>query len=93
MDLGNAIKEIRSKLGLTQNEVCEMTGLTQGFYSHIENGNSIPSIPTLSKIGAAFKIPVFFIISLATNKNELPKIARRCHEDIKTIIESIINNE
>ena len=39
--------------GLTQNELSEMTGISQADISRIENGNANPSLKTLQRIAKA----------------------------------------
>ena len=47
MDLGNKIKELRNKKGLTQEELADRCELSKGFISQLENDLTSPSIATL----------------------------------------------
>lgn len=50
MDLGNKIKELRNKKGLTQEELADRCELSKGFISQLENDLTSPSIATLIDI-------------------------------------------
>lgn len=45
--IGNKIKELRNRNGLTQQELADRTELTKGFISQLERGQVSPSIVTL----------------------------------------------
>ena len=44
----------RKYKNITQKELSDLTGITQGDISKIENGNANPSLKTLKKLAAAF---------------------------------------
>lgn len=50
MDIGNKIKELRNKKGLTQEELADRCELSKGFISQLENDLTSPSIATLIDI-------------------------------------------
>ena len=50
MDLGNKIKELRNKKGLTQEELADRCELSKGFISQLERDLTSPSIATLLDI-------------------------------------------
>ena len=50
MDIGNEIKRLRIKNGLTQEELADRCELSKGFISQIERNLASPSISTLSDI-------------------------------------------
>ena len=45
--IGNKIKDLRNRNGLTQQELADRTELTKGFISQLERGQVSPSIVTL----------------------------------------------
>ncbi len=49
-DIGNKIKELRNKKGLTQEELADRCELSKGFISQVENDLTSPSIATLIDI-------------------------------------------
>ncbi len=50
MQIGKKIKELRTRIGLTQEELASRCELTKGFLSQLENDLTSPSIITLSDI-------------------------------------------
>lgn len=50
MQIGNKIKELRIKNGLTQEELADRCELSKGFISQVERDNTSPSIATLVDI-------------------------------------------
>ena len=50
MEIGNKIKELRIKKGLTQEELADRCELSKGFISQLENDLTSPSIATLVDI-------------------------------------------
>lgn len=50
MKLGEKIRNLRLKLGLTQEELAERSDLTKGFISQLERDNTSPSVDTLEHI-------------------------------------------
>jgi transcriptional regulator with XRE-family HTH domain len=58
-----AIIDARKQSGLTQKELSERTGITQGDISKLERGNANPSIRTLQRLaaGMGMKLRVEFL--------------------------------
>ena len=56
--IGQMIKELRSKRGLTLDEVAERSGCTPGFLSQVERNKAAPSITTLYSIANALGVAV-----------------------------------
>lgn len=56
--IGQMIKELRSKRGLTLEQLAERSGCTPGFISQLENKKATPSITTLYSIADAFGVNV-----------------------------------
>jgi HTH-type transcriptional regulator / antitoxin HipB len=51
--IGQAVRERRLALGLSQTEVATRAGMTQPALSRLEAGGSVPTIPVLERIAAA----------------------------------------
>ena len=56
-DLGRYLKLLRIKNSLTMMQTADLTGITQGYISQIENGIYSPSAKTLAKLARAYKVP------------------------------------
>ena len=50
MDIGNKIRELRTRKGLTLEELASRSELTKGFLSQLERDLTSPSIDSLSDI-------------------------------------------
>jgi ribosome-binding protein aMBF1 (putative translation factor) len=51
--IGQAVRERRLSLGLSQTEVASRAGMTQSALSRLEAGGTVPTIPVLERIAAA----------------------------------------
>lgn len=89
MILGEVVKGLRLRKGLTQEEVCRIANITQGFYSSIENGGT-PSMETLCRLSQVFDLPVFFLVWMATEKHDIPRHQRGWYNTLKPVLDNII---
>ena len=58
--IGGQVRAARSRHGLTVAKVAELTGLSSGMLSKVENGNAFPSLTTLHALSRVFKVPMTF---------------------------------
>ncbi|MCX5820539.1 MAG: helix-turn-helix domain-containing protein [Deltaproteobacteria bacterium] len=56
--IGSRLKQVRKQSGLTQKRLAEGTGLSSALLSRIENGLTVPSIPTLEMITKTLKVEI-----------------------------------
>ncbi len=56
--IGRQVRAFRKELKLTVTKVAEAAGLSPGMLSKIENGNTSPSLATLSALSSALDVPV-----------------------------------
>jgi transcriptional regulator with XRE-family HTH domain len=56
--IGTTIRAHRLQKGLSQGDIEKKTGLLRCYLSRVENGHTIPSLETLSKIAMALDLPV-----------------------------------
>ncbi len=54
-------KEIRTKLGLSQQQIAEITGLSQKSISNYENNQTAPSIETIMKLADYCNVSLDYI--------------------------------
>lgn len=54
--LGNNIKRIRLKKGMTQGDICRKLGLDRAYISNLENGKKNPTLSTIEKIANALGV-------------------------------------
>src|ERR1017187_2621789 len=62
INIGETIRNFRLQRGMSQGDIEKKTGLLRCYLSRVENGHTIPSLGTLSKIALALDvlIPPFF---------------------------------
>jgi DNA-binding XRE family transcriptional regulator len=56
--VGNNLKELRTKLGLTQAQLAELVGVARVSILAIENGRFLPTIETALNISKALGVPI-----------------------------------
>src|SRR6201996_9041866 len=58
MKIGTTIRAFRLQKGLSQGDIEKKTGLLRCYLSRVENGHTVPSLDTLSKIALALDLPI-----------------------------------
>ena len=58
MQIGTTIRTYRLQKGLSQGDIEKKTGLLRCYLSRVENGHTVPSLDTLSKIAQALDLPI-----------------------------------
>ncbi len=58
MNIGETIRNYRLQKGMSQGDIEKRTGLLRCYLSRVENGHTIPSLDTLSKIANAMDLPL-----------------------------------
>jgi transcriptional regulator with XRE-family HTH domain len=56
--IGTTIRAYRLQNGLSQGDIEKKTGLLRCYLSRVENGHTVPSLDTLSKIAQALDLPI-----------------------------------
>lgn len=60
--IGLMIKKRRKVLNVSQNDLCEMAGISQHTLSSIENGSGNPTIATLLKIANILGLEIYAVV-------------------------------
>lgn len=58
MEVGSKIRDLRKKMNVSIPQLAEITGLSRGFISQVENDKTSLSLDSLQKIASALKLPV-----------------------------------
>jgi transcriptional regulator with XRE-family HTH domain len=58
MKIGMTIRGYRLQKGMSQGDIEKRTGLLRCYLSRVENGHTVPSLDTLSKIANALDMPL-----------------------------------
>ncbi len=77
MKIGTTIRAHRLQRGLSQGDIEKKTGLLRCYLSRVENGHTVPSLDTLSKIAMAMDLPIaqFFADDSVNRQMHTQKIA------------------
>ena len=70
LSIGTRIKQRRNELGLKQLQIKELTGISSGNLSDIENGNKLPSTPTLLLLSDTLNCSIDWILKGKSSNNE-----------------------
>ncbi|MFD0695296.1 helix-turn-helix domain-containing protein [Paenibacillus sp. GCM10027628] len=81
MDIGSTIRAIRKRKNITIAQICEESGLSQGFMSQVETNKTSPSISTLESIALALKVPLAYLL---LKKEDRMNIVRKNERRITT---------
>lgn len=68
--IGERIKKRRKKLGLTQPQIKELTGISSGTMSDIENGKALPAAPSLIKLSQVLTCSIDWILTGESGTSE-----------------------
>lgn len=79
--VGDRLREIRTKFGLSIRELAKQSGLNVNTLSLIENGKTSPSVSTLQQLGQTLRVPisVFFETDHGEKKAVFQKSGSRPH--------------
>src|SRR5437899_9630349 len=69
MNIGVTIRSFRLQKGMSQGDMERRTGLLRCYLSRVENGHTVPSLDTLSKIAGAMELPLSHFFSEPSNGN------------------------
>ena len=75
MNIGVTIRSFRLQKGMSQGDIEKRTGLLRCYLSRVENGHTVPSLDTLSKIAGAMELPLSHFFpspAVATDRKLFP---------------------
>ena len=77
MIIGERLRVLREEKKLSQGDIEKRTGLLRCYLSRVENGHTVPSLDTLSKIASSLDIPLaqFFAEDSLTKQMNAPKLS------------------
>jgi transcriptional regulator with XRE-family HTH domain len=74
MKIGSTIRGYRLEKGLSQGDIEKRTGLLRCYLSRVENGHTVPSLETLTKIAQALDLPLAHFFTDTTVRNGAPMV-------------------
>lgn len=72
MDIGSAIKSIRTKKKITQKDLALKSNISANALCSIEKNASFPSKETIHKICEALEIPVSYLLFFSITEDDVP---------------------
>lgn len=84
MEIGSTIRAIRKRKNITITQLCEGTGLSKGFMSHVENNKTSPSIATLQSIARFLHVPLSYLLLEKEQKMNIVRRDERKQISLKT---------
>lgn len=78
-DVGNKIKEIRTRLGISQKELADKVDLTPSFISQLENNQISPSLSSFLQIAEALGISPTDLLQKEKKRDEADWLFRKDH--------------
>jgi len=91
MDIGNAIKKIRKKKKIQQNELATNSHISQTYLSQIENNKKKPNLSTLEKIGISLGVPIPVILFQSLTDDDVSEKKRDLFKLMSPAIDNFIN--
>ena len=74
MKIGITIRDYRLEKGLSQGDIEKRTGLLRCYLSRVENGHTIPSLDTLTKIAQALELPLAQFFTENGSRSQVPSL-------------------
>lgn len=91
MDLGNTIKNIRKRKGLTQNKFAKMCSISQTYLSQIENNKKEPNLSTIKAIGTQLNVPLPVLFFLSMTEEDIQPQKREAYNMVSPSVKSLVN--
>ena len=76
MDLGQAVKLLRQKCGMTQGQLAERCGMSVNAISLLENGRTNPQKATLERICKELGVPQSYLLLASIEEDDIPEDKR-----------------
>ncbi|MEZ7812809.1 MAG: helix-turn-helix domain-containing protein [Paracoccaceae bacterium] len=77
--IGREVKTLRRQQNMTVADLAQMTGLSIGMLSKIENGNTSPSLKTLQVLSHTFSVPVTAFFAGFNERREVQHVKANEH--------------
>ena len=92
MDLGEAIKTRRKKLGLSQGDLAKLCQITQPYLSMIEKNKKEPNLSTIKILSEKLDIPLPVLFFTSLEESDIPESKRQAYGIIENSINSLIDS-
>ena len=86
MNIGRAIRQLRTTRGITQQGLAVSTGITQGFLSLVEKGKREPGFGFVERVAEVLRVPPQLVLLLACEGHSR---AKRYSKQLRQITEAL----
>lgn len=94
MDYARAIRTVRAHRGLSQQELAIQMDVDEAFLSRLGKGDSTPSGKTLEKVAGALGIPLYLLVLLASDEEDLKTMSKEQADVLgRQLIEMLLSKE
>jgi transcriptional regulator with XRE-family HTH domain len=76
MVIAERLRALRVEKKLSQGDIENRTGLLRCYISRVENGHTVPSVPTLEKLARALEVPVYQLFYDGAKPPETPSFLK-----------------
>lgn len=90
MNLGSVIKTKRKELGLTQNEFCELIGLSQSYLSQVERGIYQLESKSIDVICEKLNISKAFLLWNSLEESDVHESKRSAFRVLKPAVDELL---
>jgi transcriptional regulator with XRE-family HTH domain len=90
MNVGKAIKELRKRQALSQEELAAKAKMTQAALSQIENGKR-PGTETLKKISAALGVSESLVYVMGLEREDVPEERISLYDELFPVIQGLVS--
>lgn len=90
MEIGNAIKALRTKKGISQKKLAELSDISANAMCSIEKGAAFPSKDTIDKICSALGVPVSYLLFFSITEEDIPSDKIIAFKALKEPLESVL---
>jgi len=91
MDIGQIIKDVRKKQGVSQKKLALKCELSQAYLSQIETNQKEPNLSTLKVIAANLNIPLPILFFMSLEDNDISEQKREAFNVVSPAIKSMLN--
>jgi len=77
MSIGQKIRQLRERKGLSQGDVEAVSGMLRAYISRVEHGHTVPCLDTLERFAAALDVPLYQLFCEAESVPPTPNLAPR----------------
>ena len=90
MDIGSAIKSIRTRKKITQKDLAAKCGISANALCSIEKNVSFPTKETIKRICDALQIPVSYLLFFSITEEDVPKEKLGIFNALKEPIQKVL---